>query len=81
MARTYQTADDNATKKPAEERFWARFVDRARTNGVKEAALRWHVRRAEAYLKAFPGKRLSQHTREDVTGYLEEAQEIVDLPR
>jgi hypothetical protein len=69
-------ADDSATKKSAEERFWERFLDRARTNGVKEAALRWHVRRAEAYLKAFPGKRLGQHTREDVTGYLAQAGRI-----
>jgi len=33
--------------------------------------MRWHVLRAEQYLKAFPGKRLSEHSAEDVTGYLE----------
>ena len=81
MAKTYQMADDRATRKSDEERFGARFVDRARTNGVKQAALRWHVRRAEAYLKAFTGKRLGQHTREDVTGYLKQAQCIADGPR
>ena len=59
------------TSKVAIKRFWDRFVDRARGNGVKGAALRWHVLRAEAYLKAFPDKRLSEHSAEDVTGYLE----------
>jgi integron integrase len=61
----------HTTSKVAIKRFWDRFVDRARGNGVKEAALRWHVLRAEAYLKAFPDKRLSEHSAEDVTGYLE----------
>gem|GEM_PF-2995019 len=35
--------------------------------------MRWHVRRAEQYLKAFPDKRLAEHSAEDVAGYLEEA--------
>lgn len=48
-------------------------VDQARKSGVKKIAVRWHVRRAEAYLKPFPGKRLWQHTLADVTGYLEQA--------
>jgi len=33
--------------------------------------MRWHVLRAEEYLKAFPDKRLVEHGAEDVTGYLE----------
>jgi hypothetical protein len=33
--------------------------------------VRWYVRHAERYLKALSGKRLAEHTREDVTGYLE----------
>ena len=57
-------------------RFWDKFSDRARKIGVKKTALRWHVRHAEAYLKAFPGKRLGQHTREDVNGYLKHAGEL-----
>jgi integron integrase len=61
------------TTTPAEQRFWDRFIDRARKNGVKESAIRWHVRRAEDYLKAFPDKRLGEHTRADITGYLEHA--------
>ncbi len=59
------------TAASAEARFWERFVERLRRSGVKEHALRWHVRRAEEYLKAFPDKRLREHTRSDVTGYLE----------
>jgi len=66
-------SNERTTADRAVARFWDRFVERARKNGVKEPALRWHVRRAEAYLKAFPGKRLAEHTREDVVGYLEQA--------
>jgi len=61
------------TSKSAESRFWERFLDRARKNGVKDSALRWHVLRAEQYLKAFPDKRLAEHSAEDVTDYSEEA--------
>jgi hypothetical protein len=61
----------STTSKVAIKRFWDQFVDRARGNGVKGAALRWHVLRAEEYLKTFPDKRLSEHSAEDVTGYLE----------
>jgi hypothetical protein len=61
----------HTTSKVVIKRFWDRFVDRARGNGVKGAALRWHVLRAEEYLKAFPDRRLSEHSAEDVTGYLE----------
>jgi len=55
----------------AADRFWDRFVERARKNGVTDRAMRWYVRHAERYLKAFPGKRLAEHDRRDVTGYLE----------
>ena len=34
----------------AEGGFWARFVKRARRNGVKENALRWHMRLGENYV-------------------------------
>ncbi|EIC23013.1 integron integrase [Thiorhodovibrio frisius] len=62
-----------ATAETATEGFWERFIALARTNGVKENAIRWHVRCAETYLKAFLDKRLNQHTVADVTGYLEQA--------
>ncbi len=60
----------------AVERFWDKFVDLARKNGVKETAMHWHVRHAEAYLKAFPDKRLGHHTRDDVNGYLQQSGEL-----
>ena len=52
------------------ERFWDKFIDSVRKIGAKESALRWYVRHAEQYLKAFPDKRLNLHTCEDVSGYL-----------
>jgi len=63
---------DQATHSSAEHRFWQRFAENAQKNGVKEPAVRWHKRHAESYLKAFPDKRLTQHSRADVTGYLEQ---------
>ena len=33
---------------------------------------RWYVRRAEQYIKAFPGQSLDQHCGENVQSYLEE---------
>jgi integron integrase len=63
---------EHATTPPsAVDRFWDRFIDRARKSGVKEPAIRWHVRRAEQYLKAFAGRRLAEHSVQDVSGYLE----------
>ncbi|EIC23404.1 integron integrase [Thiorhodovibrio frisius] len=62
-----------ATGPTAKDRFWDQFIARAVQAGVKENALRWLVRRAEAYLAAFPGKRLKQHKLDDVTGYLQQA--------
>lgn len=64
-------ADIRTTSNTAADRFWNRFIDRAERNGVKEPALRWHVLRAEQYLKAFPDKRLAEHSAGDVTGYFE----------
>ena len=34
---------------------------------MKQPAVRGHVRHAESYLKAFPDKRLAQHSRADLT--------------
>ena len=51
-------------------------MERARTNGVKETAIRWHVPRAETSLKALLGKRLAQHRVDDVAGYLEQAGQL-----
>ena len=63
-----QTIDGGAAR-VAVARFWDKCIDRARKNGAKETATRWHVRHPEAYLKAFPDKRLGRLTREDVNNY------------
>lgn len=63
---------DQASRSAAEHRFWQSFAENAQKNGVKRPAVRWHVRHAESYLKAFPDKRLVQHTGADVAGYLQE---------
>jgi hypothetical protein len=38
--------------------------------------VRWYVRHAERYLKALCGKRLAEHAREVVTGYLRREYEV-----
>lgn len=55
--------EHQTTENAAKERFWDQFIARARQSGVKENALRWHVRRAAVYLAPFPNKRLKPHPR------------------
>ena len=43
-----------------------------KTYGVADKALRWHVRYAEAYIKAYSNIRLAQHTEQNVKQYLAE---------
>jgi hypothetical protein len=61
----------NSQQDTAVNRFWERFLDLAQRRGVKQAALRWHVRHAETYLKAVAGKRLATHEVSDVEDYLD----------
>jgi hypothetical protein len=63
--------DVQTTRTTSVDRFRERSIDLARKNGVKDTAVRWYVRHAERYLKVLSGKRLAEHRREDVTGYLE----------
>ena len=63
--------DIRTIPKDAINRFWDQFIERGKRKGIKEAAMRWYVLRAEQYLKAFPDKRLAAHSTEDVKGYLE----------
>jgi integron integrase len=51
-------------------RFWDRYIERLQQQGVKENALRWYVIRSEQYIRAYPDKKLADHTPEDVTAYL-----------
>jgi hypothetical protein len=46
------------TAKGSAKRLWVRSLDRARKNAATGAALPWHVRCAEEYLKAFLGKKV-----------------------
>jgi len=59
------------TPPTAVDRFWERFIARARKDGVKDSAVRWYVHHAERYLKAVSGKRPAGHSPQDVTEYLE----------
>jgi hypothetical protein len=54
----------------AVDRFWDRFINNLRKQGVKEKQLHWYVIRAEQYRKAFPDKRLAHHGADDINTYL-----------
>jgi hypothetical protein len=51
--------------------FWDRYAARLRAQEVKPTALRWYVIRAEQYLQAVSQQRLTEHTPQEVTDYLE----------
>lgn len=53
-------------------RFWENFVVKTRAYGLKPATVQWHVRHAEAYIRAHSERRLAEHTAEDVAAYLQE---------
>lgn len=55
---------------PSVSRFWDKYIDKAISYGIKPNATRWHVRHAEAYIKAHADKRLVQHSAHDVDKYL-----------
>lgn len=51
-------------------RFWDKYIEISIKYGVKQGALRWHVKYAEDYIKFHEGKRLLSHTGDDVRHYL-----------
>ena len=53
-------------------RFWENFIEKTKAYSLKPATVRWHVRHAEAYIKAHSGRRLAEHTAEDIAAYLQE---------
>lgn len=53
-------------------RFWDNFIEKTKGYSLKPATVRWHVRHAEAYIKAHSGRRLAEHTAEDIAAYLQE---------
>ncbi len=52
--------------------FWDKYIEISKRYKVHDNALRWYVRHAEAYLKAYPEVRLSSHSAEYVQRYLKE---------
>ncbi len=53
-----------------ERRFWGRYIEVLNKQGIKPPFDKWHVRRAEAFIRAFPNRRLADLGPEDVSGYL-----------
>jgi integron integrase len=51
-------------------RFWDNFISKSKSHGIKDSAIRWHVKHAERYIKAHPESRLSDHLPEQVEAYL-----------
>lgn len=62
---------NKSVAKSAVDRFWDRYINRIHKQGIKNHQTRWYLIRAEQYIKAFPDKRLAQHTVEEINGYLE----------
>ena len=59
-------------------RFWDKFIKKTERYGIKPQAVRWYVRHAERYIKAYEGIRLAEHTPQQVEEYLAE---MSRLPR
>ena len=51
-------------------RFWDKYIDKTKRYEIKDSAVRWHVRHAEAYIKAHSKIRLADHTEQHVERYL-----------
>jgi len=53
-------------------RFWDKFIQKTKSYGAKDSAVKWYVRHAEGYIKAHVGVRLAEHTGDQVRAYLDE---------
>jgi len=51
-------------------RFWRKYLIALMKSGVKESAVKWYVRHAEAYVKASAGRRIGTHSAADVEAWL-----------
>ena len=62
---------DTISGKPrdAVNKFWDRYLQILRNHKVKEASLRWHVKRVEQYIAHFPDHKLARHSPQQVTDY------------
>jgi len=54
------------------EIFWGKYLDILRQRRIKESAQHWYVKRAEAFIRAAGGRKLLEHTVDDINHYLEE---------
>jgi integron integrase len=52
------------------QKFWDNYINSLKDIGIKGNVIRWYVIRAEQYIKAFPDKRLAEHSPKEVEGYL-----------
>nr|WP_319493926.1 hypothetical protein [uncultured Desulfobacter sp.] len=52
------------------KKFWDNYINRLKDIGIKGNVIRWYVIRAEQYIKAFPDRRLAEHSPKEVEGYL-----------
>jgi integron integrase len=68
-----------ASREDRERRFWDRYLKVLHSHGVKPPFDRWHVLRAEQFIKAFPARRLGELGPDEVSRYLEEAGRKGDL--
>ena len=53
-------------------RFWDKYIEISKRYKVRDNALRWYVRHAENYLKAYKDEPLSSHTAAYLESYLRE---------
>ena len=57
---------------PRVSRFWDIFIEKLKTRENRPDLVRWSVRHAEQYIKAFPDQRLAAHTPQILEQYLQE---------
>ncbi len=68
-----------ASRQDRERRFWDRYLKILHSQGIQPPFDRWHVLRAEQFIRAFPGRRLAEIGAGEVSAYLEEAGRKGDL--
>jgi integron integrase len=51
--------------------FWGMYIENLRKQRVKDSAQRWYVMRAEDFIRAARGRKLHDHSADDVNRYLE----------
>lgn len=62
-----------------ERRFWDRYIQLLNNQGIKHPFDRWHVRRAEEFIRAFPDRKLAEIGADEVSAYLTETGSKGDL--